>query len=204
MSSSGLLYELTITLIRIPVDRIPVYVLNALYLAPITFWTYLKYGRPPKRGGDGESERSHCHQSRDTDSKEESHDGHGVHGMDMESGRLDHGAPESNHAHEHQDHHESSGHNHTQQEGGGHDMSGHAMHHGSDDRPMFATITVAVCHCGAGCLLGDVVGEWLVYGTGAQINGRDLWPEYLIGKCLPPYPCVVDLTSSGLLEAKRW
>lgn len=27
-------------------SRIPVYVLNALYLAPITLWTYLNYGRP--------------------------------------------------------------------------------------------------------------------------------------------------------------
>lgn len=28
-------------------QRIPVYVLNALYLAPITLWTYFNYGRPP-------------------------------------------------------------------------------------------------------------------------------------------------------------
>jgi hypothetical protein len=27
-------------------SRIPVYVLNALYLAPITLWTYFNYGRP--------------------------------------------------------------------------------------------------------------------------------------------------------------
>ena len=55
-------------------------------------------------------------------------------------------------------------------EGAHDDMSSHArMHHGSSDRPMFATITIAVCHCGAGCLLGDVVGEWLVYGAGISI-----------------------------------
>merc|ERR1712093_762527 len=67
-------------------------------------------------------------------------------------------------------------------EPGAHDnMSSHArMHHGSSDRPMFATITIAVCHCGAGCLLGDVVGEWLVYGAGISINRRSLWAEYLI------------------------
>jgi len=47
---------------------------------------------------------------------------------------------------------------------------------------VFATITVAVCHCSAGCVLGDIVGEWLVYGTGAAINGRALWAEYLIGR----------------------
>ena len=66
----------------------------------------------------------------------------------------------------------------------GHDMSGHEHHHMSADRPMFATVTVGVCHCGAGCLLGDIVGEWLVYGTGVQIRGRMLWPEFLIGTLL--------------------
>ena len=39
-----------------------------------------------------------------------------------------------------------------------------------------------VCHCGAGCVLGDVVGEWLVYGTNATINGRLLWTDYLVGE----------------------
>lgn len=63
-----------------------------------------------------------------------------------------------------------------------HDEEGHR--HGSGERPMFATITVAVCHCGAGCVLGDIVGEWLVYGTGIAINGQMLWAEYLIGTWL--------------------
>jgi hypothetical protein len=64
----------------------------------------------------------------------------------------------------------------------GHEMSGHEHHHHmSAERPMFATVTVGVCHCGAGCLLGDIVGEWLVYGTGAQIRGHTLWAEFLIG-----------------------
>lgn len=87
---------------------------------------------------------------------------------------------------DHQQHHDDQHYQHTGLEhdrrGEHHDMSSHAhMHHGSGDRPMFATITVAVCHCGAGCLLGDIVGEWLVYGAGISINGRDLWAEYLIG-----------------------
>lgn len=49
---------------------------------------------------------------------------------------------------------------------------------------MFATVTVAVCHCGAGCVIGDIIGEWIVYGAGVTINGRSLWPEYLIGNLL--------------------
>ena len=66
-----------------------------------------------------------------------------------------------------------------------HDVESHNMagghHHGGGERPMFAIITVAVCHCGAGCVLGDIIGEWIVCGTGASINGRTLCLEYLIG-----------------------
>lgn len=117
---------------------IPVYVINALYLWPITLWTYLKYGRPSKptkQDEDHEEAMKHsCHMSKDSEMAE-----------------------------------------------GGHNM--HEMHHGSD-RPMFATVTIGVCHCGAGCVLGDIVGEWLVYGTNAGIGSppRLLWTEYLVGE----------------------
>ena len=49
---------------------------------------------------------------------------------------------------------------------------------------MFATVTVGVCHCGAGCVLGDIIGEWIVYATGAAIESplRSLWVNYLVGK----------------------
>ena len=47
---------------------------------------------------------------------------------------------------------------------------------------MFATMTVAFCQSGAGCWLGDVVGECLIYGTGTKINGESLWVEFLVGK----------------------
>ncbi|KAI6823633.1 hypothetical protein KC367_g5667 [Hortaea werneckii] len=56
---------------------------------------------------------------------------------------------------------------------------GHCQMHGSS-RPMYATVLVGVSHCGAGCVLGDLVGEWLVYGTGATIDGEMIWPELLI------------------------
>lgn len=61
-------------------------------------------------------------------------------------------------------------------------MHDHHHHHGSGERPMFATVTIGVCHCGAGCILSDIVGEWLVYGTGAEINGEALWVSFLVGK----------------------
>ena len=47
-------------------------------------------------------------------------------------------------------------------------------------RLMWATVAIGVSHCGAGCVLGDLVGEWLVYGTSTTINNRAIWPELLI------------------------
>lgn len=41
--------------------RIPVYVLNALYLAPITLWTYFNYGRPSAPGPKSESKGHGSH-----------------------------------------------------------------------------------------------------------------------------------------------
>jgi len=58
---------------------------------------------------------------------------------------------------------------------------GHAAMHGGANRSMFAVVTIAVCHCGSGCLLGDIVGEWIVFGTNASINRRGIWVEFLLG-----------------------
>ncbi len=35
-------------------------------------------------------------------------------------------------------------------------------------------------HCGAGCALGDFIGEWLVYVSGFAIAGSVLWANYLV------------------------
>ena len=35
-------------------------------------------------------------------------------------------------------------------------------------------------HCGAGCTLGDVIGEWVLFAIGATIAGVALWPEYIV------------------------
>lgn len=131
---------------------IPVYIINALYLWPITLWTYLKYGRPSKP----EKEDSHPEAGMKHDSQ----------GSDKEMGEGEHDMHEMHH------------------------------HHGSD-RPMFATVTIGVCHCGAGCVLGDIVGEWLVYGTNAGIGSppRLLWTEYLVGKD----PSLEDLLAKEIL-----
>ena len=89
-----------------------------------------------------------------------------------EGERTEHGRLEVHHNHASED----------LKQTGNHHEGGH--HRGNGERPMFATITIAVLHCGAGCVLGDIVGEWLVYGTGAAIKGWTLGAEYLKGECL--------------------
>jgi Domain of unknown function (DUF4396) len=41
------------------------------------------------------------------------------------------------------------------------------------------SVGISDTHCGAGCALGDVIGEWAVFALGATIAGVTLWPEYL-------------------------
>ena len=35
-------------------------------------------------------------------------------------------------------------------------------------------------HCGAGCALGDVIGEWVVFAASFTIAGAALWPGYAV------------------------
>jgi hypothetical protein len=91
---------------------------------------------------------------------------------------------------------------------GDNDMAGHDHHqmpagHTSSNRLMFATVTIGVCHCGAGCLLGDIVGEWLVYATGANIRGRGILAEFLIGTPSQPLVLRSFLGSIDLLTKQQ-
>lgn len=148
---------------------IPVYIINALYLWPITLWAYLKYSRPdkplPKKQVQHEQQLSQ-NSSRTQVGLQQNQDSHESHNS--------HGGHEHNH-----DGHKGDVEGHEQHER--HD--GLAHHHGGG-RSMFATVTIGVCHCGAGCVLGDIIGEWIVYGTGATLGNppRDLWVNYLVGK----------------------
>lgn len=150
---------------------IPVYVINALYLWPITLWVYFKYGRPSKPGAGGD-QVSHCH------------DG-GAGGQDMQQDGTEQNDDDSDRtqtASADQQQHQHSSNPEQKDEESGHEMRMEEHHHGDSSRPFFATVTVGVCHCGAGCVLGDIVGEWLVYGTNAYIGNppRLLWAEMLV------------------------
>ena len=41
-------------------------------------------------------------------------------------------------------------------------------------------VVVSVAHCGAGCTLGDIAGEWLVFGRGWTVFGKAIYAEYLV------------------------
>lgn len=162
---------------------IPVYIVNALYLWPITLWTYLNYGRPPKpkKGETAPPQRAH-HPPHAGAGGEETEGPHNTTGgcmgrnasnptLNASNADAEKGKP----GEEEKDCH-----------GDGDHMPDSSA--GEGGRPMFATITIGVCHCGAGCVLGDIVGEWLVYGTNASIGspGRLLWAEFLVGKYSQP------------------
>jgi hypothetical protein len=49
---------------------------------------------------------------------------------------------------------------------------------------MRETVLVSATHCGAGCMLGDVVGEWIVFLGTLTIAGAFLWSYYLVDYAL--------------------
>ncbi|MBA2391391.1 MAG: DUF4396 domain-containing protein [Ktedonobacteraceae bacterium] len=47
-------------------------------------------------------------------------------------------------------------------------------------QPFWQIVFKGVTHCGAGCTLGDIVGEWAIFWMGTTIAGIALWPEYIV------------------------
>ncbi|WP_225813568.1 DUF4396 domain-containing protein [Streptomyces spinosus] len=46
--------------------------------------------------------------------------------------------------------------------------------------PEWQVMSKAVSHCGAGCTLGDIVGEWIVFATGLTIAGKSLYADFVL------------------------
>jgi hypothetical protein len=46
--------------------------------------------------------------------------------------------------------------------------------------PFWESVFVGVTHCGAGCTLGDIIGEWTIFWAGLTLAGLALWPEYFL------------------------
>lgn len=47
-------------------------------------------------------------------------------------------------------------------------------------KPFWQQVAVAVSHCGAGCTLGDILGEWLVHTYGWHWFGDKIYAEFLL------------------------
>jgi hypothetical protein len=51
---------------------------------------------------------------------------------------------------------------------------------GEEEAPEWQGVFVSATHCGAGCTLGDVIGEWIAFGGSLTLAGAALWPEYIL------------------------
>jgi hypothetical protein len=48
----------------------------------------------------------------------------------------------------------------------------------TSDNVTWQQTSEAVFHCGAGCTLGDIIGEWLVFAFGITIAGKALYADF--------------------------
>ncbi|MBE7209903.1 MAG: DUF4396 domain-containing protein [Gluconacetobacter diazotrophicus] len=62
--------------------------------------------------------------------------------------------------------------------------SGHGGDHDHGNEPMWQATFNGATHCGAGCALGDFLGDWLAFGAGLALFGSPLVAELLLAFCL--------------------
>lgn len=179
------------TTVTIVPYRIPVWIINATYMGPVTLFLYYRYGRPTYASSDAESpsrdqgnldKESHAEP---TPAEQNFHDRHEqfTHSQHQSADSQSHGCahdPSSNHAPAADEPSPTLSSNPSQDiEKQPHRTVNTSdaphCHTPSSPRPFWATVLIGVSHCGAGCVLGDLVGEWLVYGTAASINGHKIW-----------------------------
>ncbi len=58
---------------------------------------------------------------------------------------------------------------------------GPARNPGHSEKPMWQATFSGASHCGAGCALGDFVGDWLAFGLSFTLVGSDLIGKMLVG-----------------------
>lgn len=52
--------------------------------------------------------------------------------------------------------------------------------HRHTDKPFWQAVFTGATHCGAGCAVGDFIGEWIVLATGAFLWGAKLPSKFLV------------------------
>jgi hypothetical protein len=75
------------------------------------------------------------------------------------------------------------------------------------EKPIWQATFSGASHCGAGCALGDFVGDWLAFGLSFTVFGSDLFGKMLIGFVLAylfgivfQYFSVAPMRGLGLME----
>jgi hypothetical protein len=63
--------------------------------------------------------------------------------------------------------------------GARHDTAGARTPRRRGARPWWARMAIEVSHCGSGCVLGDVISEFAIFGLALTIAGVGLWAEYV-------------------------
>jgi hypothetical protein len=83
-------------------------------------------------------------------------------------------------------------------------------HSNSKEKPFWQKVFVSVCHCGGGCTLGDIIGEWGIFLLGFTIAGSALWSAYLVDFILAlalgivfQYFAIVPMRHYGFIEGLK-
>jgi hypothetical protein len=87
---------------------------------------------------------------------------------------------------------------------------GGSRHSPSPEKPLWQKVFVSVCHCGGGCTLGDIIGEWGVFFIGFTIAGTALWSEMIVDFVLAlalgiifQYFAIVPMRHNGVWEGLK-
>lgn len=63
---------------------------------------------------------------------------------------------------------------------GSHDTHDPHTRHSKKHLPNWVNIYISSTHCGAGCGLADIIGEWGIYWIGISFWGHTIWASYFI------------------------
>ena len=56
----------------------------------------------------------------------------------------------------------------------------HGENNGNGGKPFWHSVLTGTSHCGAGCTVGDLAGEWIVFLGGLTLAGSVLWANYAV------------------------
>lgn len=126
-----------------------VWPITPLYSGPLGLWAYYAIGRKSVKQPDAPAGGEHDMKAGSASQESGTSDA-GMEGMDGPQG----GPKQQSH-------------------------SGQQEKEKQEQSPSWQSIVTGVSHCGAGCTLGDIVGDWVVFGAGWTIAGAAIWPKIM-------------------------